>query len=365
VPALIAAGTLSATPASATPHTATVTTVYVANNSSGSVTPVDAATDTAGPPILIPGNPDVLAATPDGSTLYVATYTDITPVSTATDQPGKPVPTRTGETISLAFSPDGKTLYALIYAEKSIIIPINTATDTAGKPIPAGTFSTDMILAPGGTEAYVASRGDGTVIPINLATRTPGTPIPAGVAGSCPWTLAITPDGSTVYAAGSSEPGNEIIPIDTATDTAGTPVWPAGDQFPAMQVSQDGKTLWALATNGFLDRINTATNTLLPAIRIRGDLLTLNLTPQTAYVGQWWGWGRLLPVSTTTGIRGPDIPGARFIIATALSPDGKTIWAVGRSSRTVMPVDVATGQPGRPVPVGQNPAAVVVVSHSS
>jgi hyaluronoglucosaminidase len=82
-------------------------------------------------------------------------------------------------------------------------------------------------------------------------------------------------------------------------------------------------------------------------------------------VGQWWGWGRLLPVNAVTGIRGPDIAGARFITAAALSPDGTTVWAVGRDSRTVLPVSLTTGKPGTPVPVGINPIAVVVVRHSS
>ena len=68
-------------------------------------------------------------------------------------------------------------------------------------------------------------------------------------------------------------------------------------------------------------------------------------------------------MNAVTGIRGPDIPGARFITATALSPDGKTVWALGLLSGTAVPVSEATGKPGRPVPVGVNPVAVVVVRH--
>jgi hypothetical protein len=72
-----------------------------------------------------------------------------------------------------------------------------------------------------------------------------------------------------VYAGGGSA-GNGIVPISTATNTVGPAIHPPGSQFLAMQVSQDGKTLWALATNGFLDRINVATGKPLPVIRIRG-----------------------------------------------------------------------------------------------
>ena len=170
--------------------------------------------------------------------------------------------------------------------------------------------------------------------------------------------LAITPDGKTVYAAGDG-----IVPISARTMSARTPVFPAGRDFPVMQVSADGKTLWAAAANGFLDRISTATVKPLPAIRIRGDLETMILTPRTVYLGQYDVWGRVVPVSVKTGIRGPDIPGARFITATALSPDGKTLWALGADSGTALPVSVATNVPGRPVPVGEEPEFVVVVRH--
>lgn len=129
-----------------------------------------------------------------------------------------------------------------------------------------------------------------------------------------------------------------------------------------MQASADGGTLWALAANGFLDRINTATGKPLPAIRIRGTLSTLTVTPRTVYVGQAFSWGRLVPVSVKTGVRGPDIPGARFITATALSPDGKTVWALGTDSQTALPVSVTTNQPGRPVPVGEDLEFIVLVS---
>src|ERR1700733_6743080 len=70
---LVAATGLSLTgPASATTRaTPTATTVYVANYLSGAITPINTATDTAGPPISVIGQPYMLAATPDGRTIYV------------------------------------------------------------------------------------------------------------------------------------------------------------------------------------------------------------------------------------------------------------------------------------------------------
>lgn len=202
--------------------------------------------------------------------------------------------------------------------------------------------------------------------PINLSTNTAGLPIVTGHGnGNHPTSLAITPDGKTVYAAGDQGRADGIVPINTATNTAGPAIYPPGSSFLQMQVSQDGKTLWALGANGFLDRISVATGTYRPAIRIRGMLYRMTVTPRTVYVGQWLAWGRVVPVSVATGVRGPDIPGARFITALAPSPDGKTVWAAGYDSRTALPVNVATNQPGRPVPVGYQPWSVLVVCHAT
>jgi DNA-binding beta-propeller fold protein YncE len=51
-----------------------------------------------------------------------------------------------------------------------------------------------------------------------VATNTAGAPIPVP---HQPFTLAITPDGKTLYATGG---GNLLIPIRTSTNHPGTPV---------------------------------------------------------------------------------------------------------------------------------------------
>ena len=55
-----------------------------------------------------------------------------------------------------------------------------------------------------------------TVTPISTATNTPGTPIRLGLGFS----VAITPDGKTLYAAAP----HEVVPISTVTNTPGKPI---------------------------------------------------------------------------------------------------------------------------------------------
>jgi len=65
-------------------------TLYVLN--SGSDTPIQVATNTAGIPIPVPHEPFILAVTPDGKTLYVTGGANLLiPIRTSTNHPGTPV----------------------------------------------------------------------------------------------------------------------------------------------------------------------------------------------------------------------------------------------------------------------------------
>jgi len=57
------------------------------------VTPITAATGTAGPPITVGRDPLAIAITPDGRTAYVVNYGSgtVTPITIATNQAGRPV----------------------------------------------------------------------------------------------------------------------------------------------------------------------------------------------------------------------------------------------------------------------------------
>ena len=60
---------------------------------------------------------------------------------------------------------------------------------------------------------------DGTVTPIATATSQPGEPIKVGKGA---WTIAITPDGTTVYVVNSET--STVTPISTVTERPGKPI---------------------------------------------------------------------------------------------------------------------------------------------
>ena len=121
------------------------------------------------------------------------------------------------------------------------VTPINTATDTPGKPIPVGPGPATRSWSP--RTGNPLRRGHVPVTPINTATNTPGTPIriPSGPARA----IAITPDGKTLYVV-TGRPFT-VIPISTATDTAGNPIRIGAPRAPSqMAITPDGKTLYVV-----------------------------------------------------------------------------------------------------------------------
>jgi hypothetical protein len=82
-----------------------------------------------------------ITATPDNSTIYVDTGRNygqcpgsdqVTPISTATNVPGRPIQIPCGDGMADTITPDGKTLWV---STGDMVIPITTATNTAGSPI--------------------------------------------------------------------------------------------------------------------------------------------------------------------------------------------------------------------------------------
>jgi YVTN family beta-propeller protein len=124
-------------------------TAYVTIFSSGTVTPINLSADKAGRPIKISGKPlanglmglpFAIAITPDGKTAYVTNGASgtMTPIDVATDKPGKPIKIggKPGAD-AIAISADGTTAY-VANQPSSTVTPIYLATGTPEKPISFG-----------------------------------------------------------------------------------------------------------------------------------------------------------------------------------------------------------------------------------
>jgi DNA-binding beta-propeller fold protein YncE len=115
-------------------------TVYVVSQGSKTVTPVFAATRTAGRPIKVANGPDALAVGRDGKTVWLVStnygtisgHGFVTPIRTASNMASGRI--RVGKLpFDVAVTPDGKTAWVVNY---KTVTPVDTRTGRA-----AGRFS--------------------------------------------------------------------------------------------------------------------------------------------------------------------------------------------------------------------------------
>ena len=218
-----------------------------------------------------PGGPAVYVAYPNPKPHKLGA---VTPISTATNKPGKPI--RLPFNGEIASTLNGKTLYL---ATGNAVIPIKTATNKPGKPIHIGSSAYAIDMNPDGKTAYVTGLFADVITPINIATNTPGKPINVSI-GVFPAVMAFAPDGKTAYISHHRRhghphqyghqhsrqadphrhsrmlrdryhPGREdrlrpagvhtITPISTATNTPGKPIYVRRPPS-AIAITPDGKT---------------------------------------------------------------------------------------------------------------------------
>lgn len=134
--------------------------VYVVNSRPGTVTPIDAATDTAGKPVRAGLDSGAIVITPAGRTALVGegggVSGSVIAIRTTGNVARKPV--RVGDRISsLAIRPDGKDVYA---GAGDAMKVIRTAGDTARATIKLGRYATAIAFTPDGTKAYVLNPDD-------------------------------------------------------------------------------------------------------------------------------------------------------------------------------------------------------------
>jgi YVTN family beta-propeller protein len=288
-------------------------TAYVTSGS-GSVIPIDLATNTPGTAIPVGGGADGIAITPDAKTAYVSvTGNDfVTPIDVATNTAGTPIPVGSGP-YGIAITPDGKTAY-VTDIDSETVTPIDVASNTAGAPIPVGSSPRGIAITPDGKTAYVANILSDSVTPIDVATNTPGTAI--AVALHPNW-IAITPDGKTAYV--THIDSDAVTPIDLSTNTPGTLI-PVGSRPFDVAITPDGKT--AYVTN--------------------------------------FGGASVTPIDVATNTPGPEIPLVDSPVGVAITPDGKTAYVPNQGGSLVAAIDVATNTPGTQIPLSVLPYWIAI-----
>ena len=205
-----------------------------------------------------------LAISPDGSTLYAESNTYFA-INTSTWSVVQTLPIQYPQNSYMTMSPDGTKLYCVNNVNASSVSAFNSGTgailwtaDLGDYPVPASGAGANVIASsPDGNYIYVLNEGSGTktvtgyVSVVQASTGTVVVPKLKFEKGRAPVSLAMSPDGSTLYA---GEDGSfDVQFIDTATNTRKQQIVidTQGFHVDALAVTPDGKYLYvSTSTNG-------------------------------------------------------------------------------------------------------------------
>jgi YVTN family beta-propeller protein len=152
------------------------------------------ATNTVTGHLRIPGGPEQIAFSPDGSTAYVTTSQGLWVVNTSNLQVTAVIP-GLGDPHGVAVSPDGSTVY-VTNTNRGRVDVISAATNQVTGSIAVGQLPWDIAISSDGSTMYVANPDSNSISVIDTATNSVTNTL--SVQGD-PDTLALTPDGSQLW----------------------------------------------------------------------------------------------------------------------------------------------------------------------
>ncbi len=274
--------------------------------------------------------------------------------------------------LGVVWSADGKSLYASAGGNNKIrTYSFESAKLIEGPSIVLGDANTPiypagLAISSDGATLYVANNYGNTISFVNIsASRAQttfkavklGDPASAKDIGPLPYALQLSQDGKTLYA--SLWNSKAVSVIDTASAKETTRVQ-TGDHATGMALSPDGKTLYVTNANSdSLSVVDTAKNTVSSTINLAPydkapmgsmpNAVTVSPDGKTLYVANG-GNNDLAVIDAASGKVTGLIPTAWFPSAVATSKDGKLIFVANMKGLGAGP------NPQGPVPDKRNPA---------
>jgi YVTN family beta-propeller protein len=144
------------------------------------------------------GDPNILAVTPDGEQLYVASYTagTVADIATSTDTVTNTI-TLLGASPNpnaLAITPNGCQLYVHDHANNQVDAITVSSDAVAASPVVGTTGDpTGMSVTPDSAHVYVANFASGSVSVIETSTNTVSATLATATVGANPYAVLATP----------------------------------------------------------------------------------------------------------------------------------------------------------------------------
>ena len=240
---------------------------YVVNESSGTVSVIDTATNTLTTQIPVPDYPLRAAFSPDGARLYVVSYPNdrVSVIDTATNTVIADI-TVSDNPREVTIHPDGTRLYVVC---ANAVKVIDTAATTITATIGVGVTIGELAVSPDGARLYVSKWWDGTISVIDTASHA----VASIAVGGHPHGVAVSPDGTHVYVGvfADAVTAGWVSVIDTATNTVGTAI-PVGIYPFGVAVSPNGEDVYVTNfSDDTVSVIDSAANTVSATVPVGGS----------------------------------------------------------------------------------------------
>lgn len=342
-------------------------TLYVTDNLSGTVIPINTATDRVEP--ARPLTQGVLFYVPSPTTSGALVGADTSPgqpgivyfYNPATGS-GTPVEVGANPVGSAFYSKDGKTVWineAGSNGKPGVLIPIDVATRTPGTPIKVGVAPSTYALTPNGETVVIGNRSDSTLSIIDLVRRAVIATVPVG---ATPTGVAIDAAGTTAWVASALE--HKLVSVNLLTHQAGAAV--ILDNAPGdLTLPAASGVAWVLfpSSNGSVNFLNGATGPLQPSIHVgNGPDLLVGTGSETSWVAN-----ELTNTvqRVTAGQRaGPPISVFRTPSELKLTPDGSALLVLsfgdGVHAGALTSINTTTSKVSSPIDVGAAPRSLTL-----
>ena len=311
-----------------------------------------------------------LAISPDGSTLLSPSSGTADLVATSgtgavTDVPVGAITSGSQlflEYGGVAVSPDGKRAYVTDFASGALTA-VNTASKTVVYSTPVGSEPVSVVVSPDNSKVYVANSFSNSVTAVDAGTfKTKTIFIPKQYQGY-PSSIAIAPDGKTVYATVNNlqpDSGNAVcwvVGIDTSTYQVAS-----ATRIPypmALTLSPDGTAIYVIGgTNDTLYTISTATHNITHRVSLQSGSPTqpvtggIAVTPdgKTVFATDS-GTAGIFEVDVTTNKFVKMIPAGQAPGSLAVTPDGLQLWATDLRATSALVIDVSSGAVIKKIPL--------------
>ncbi len=305
--------------------------------------------------IAVGNDPEVLMGSGSESSWVANSLNDtVQRLDVAAQSAGPAIPVARAPA-DLQMTPDGRTLLVLSFGDgrhAGMLTAIDTSTSAQRTPLSVGPRPSDLTVSPTGGLAFVADYRTNSISIVDVTHwRADGTiALPCG-----PTSLAVTPDGTTLFAAcGDSA---RVVPISVSNHRLGTAIAVTSD--PRLVTPLLGTTLIVAGSNA-LQALDTNTETIVRSQAESGNLVdVVETTDGSMLLAVDNSGAALVEISPDTLATEKSIAVGTRPGEVVLSPDNSHAYVLDSSEQKLYAIDLAAWVVKATISVSPNATAIV------